>query len=52
MLSYKMDFSSCNIMLDFGKSSHIYGTGKFKLKAHEYITCMYFVTHVENLACL
>ena len=24
MLSYKMDFSSCTIMLGFGKSSHIY----------------------------
>ena len=24
MLSYKMDFSSCDIMPDFGKSSHIY----------------------------
>ena len=23
MLSYKMDFSSCNIMPGFGKSSHI-----------------------------
>ena len=24
MLSYKMDFSSCDIMPGFGKSSHIY----------------------------
>ena len=24
MLSYKMDFSSCNIMPGFGKSSHIF----------------------------
>ena len=24
MLSYKMDFSSCNIMPGFGKPSHIY----------------------------
>ena len=24
MLSYKMDFSSCAIIPDFGKSSHIY----------------------------
>ena len=24
MLSYKMDFSSCNIMPGFGKSSHIW----------------------------
>ena len=31
MLSYKMDFSSCDIMLGFGKSSHIlYDTIKCK----------------------
>ena len=30
MLSYKMDFSSCNIIPGFSKSSHIYGTANLQ----------------------
>ena len=51
MLSYKMDFSSCGIVLGFGKSSHIWYIAKPKLVASrvewlgEYIT---FVRAIKN----
>ena len=40
--SYKMDFSSCAIMLGFGKSSHIYDSPDVN---YVYMhSCMYIVT--------
>ena len=48
MLSYKLDFSSCGIVLGFGKSSHILHIANYKLNICIFITWSCFLGVFKN----
>ena len=52
MLSYKMDFSSCNIMPGFGKSSHILPVKYLRVHPNASNTSLLFVSGASTTVSL